>query len=146
MPVRTVTTSNWKISETVQGMVSLEVTVSAGTYVRALARDIGKALGVPAVADSIRRLCSGVFSVDDASVELDCSGSLLTMGDALRSVMKTIPLTEEETRRIANGMAVSSNETNTAALLNHCGRLIAIGFGDGLSIVPKTVFIKPEEL
>ena len=41
--------------------------VSTGTYVRALARDLGRALGCGAHLDSLRRTAVGPFSVDDAA-------------------------------------------------------------------------------
>ncbi|MGH7545622.1 MAG: tRNA pseudouridine(55) synthase TruB, partial [Gemmatimonadota bacterium] len=46
--------------------VSFEVDGSAGTYVRALARDIGEDLGVGAHLTALRRLEVGAFRVEDA--------------------------------------------------------------------------------
>ena len=46
--------------------LTIEVHCSAGTYVRAIARDLGERLGVPAHLSALRRLRSGQFSVDDA--------------------------------------------------------------------------------
>lgn len=43
------------------------VTVSAGTYVRAIARDLGAALGTGGHLESLRRLGSGPFLVDSAA-------------------------------------------------------------------------------
>lgn len=47
-------------------VLSYEVLCSKGFYVRSLARDIGEALGSKAHIRSLRRLSSGVFSVDQA--------------------------------------------------------------------------------
>ncbi len=44
----------------------LLVTCSAGTYVRALARDVGRALGTRAHLRTLRRVASGPFAVEDA--------------------------------------------------------------------------------
>ncbi|MGD9034309.1 MAG: tRNA pseudouridine(55) synthase TruB [Desulfobacteraceae bacterium] len=46
--------------------VTMKVTCSRGTYVRSLAADLGKELGPGAHLKSLRRLCSGPFSVEDA--------------------------------------------------------------------------------
>lgn len=46
--------------------VTMKVTCSRGTYVRSLAADLGKELGPGAHLKSLRRLCSGPFSVRDA--------------------------------------------------------------------------------
>lgn len=48
------------------GVVRYCVEVSPGTYVRALARDLGQLLGCGAAVESIRRERSGCFSVDEA--------------------------------------------------------------------------------
>ncbi|MEA3267226.1 MAG: tRNA pseudouridine(55) synthase TruB, partial [Candidatus Fermentibacteria bacterium] len=59
MPERTVSVSDWSLGELSENRIALEVTVSSGTYVRALARDIGAAMGIPAIADNIRRTMAG---------------------------------------------------------------------------------------
>jgi len=45
---------------------TVEVACSAGTYIRALARDIGERLGCGAHLAELRRLASGPFTLDDA--------------------------------------------------------------------------------
>ncbi|RMH64287.1 MAG: tRNA pseudouridine(55) synthase TruB [Calditrichaeota bacterium] len=40
--------------------------VSKGTYIRALAHDLGQSLGVPAVLKALRRTAIGAFTVDEA--------------------------------------------------------------------------------
>ncbi len=47
-------------------LLSLEVTCSQGTYIRALARDIGRALGCGAYLVELRRSRSGKFTIDQA--------------------------------------------------------------------------------
>lgn len=56
---------------------SFEVTCSAGTYIRALARDLGEGLGVGAHLTALRRTSVGDFSVDGAM-----SGQALREGDS----------------------------------------------------------------
>ncbi len=46
---------------------SFEVTVSSGTYIRALARDIGNELGIPSMLEELRRIKILDLSVEDAS-------------------------------------------------------------------------------
>lgn len=50
------------------GLVQIDVRIhcSSGTYVRALARDLGKALGTSGYAKSLRRISIGDFHVKDA--------------------------------------------------------------------------------
>jgi tRNA pseudouridine55 synthase len=51
-------------------LVTLDVTCSAGTYIRSLAHDLGGALGVGASLDALERTASGSFTIEDA-VDLD---------------------------------------------------------------------------
>lgn len=54
---------------TVEGsLVQLRVRCSAGTYVRAIARDLGEALGVGGHLTALRRTWSGGFGLEDAVV------------------------------------------------------------------------------
>jgi tRNA pseudouridine55 synthase len=46
--------------------VTIEVAGGGGLYIRALADDIGAALGVPAALTALRRTAVGAFQVDDA--------------------------------------------------------------------------------
>lgn len=45
---------------------TIECTVSKGTYIRSLARDIGKSLNVPAVLHSLTRTKQGAFNINQA--------------------------------------------------------------------------------
>ena len=49
-------------------LITLDITCSAGTYIRSLAVDIGKKLGTVAHLKNLRRLSSGLFEVDDAMI------------------------------------------------------------------------------
>jgi tRNA pseudouridine55 synthase len=52
--------------QTLPAAVVVEITVSNGYYVRALARDLGARLGVPAHLSALRRLASGSFDLSEA--------------------------------------------------------------------------------
>jgi tRNA pseudouridine55 synthase len=70
-------------------LITIDVSCSAGTYIRSLAVDIGKKLGTVAHLRNLRRLSSGLFNVENAVnlKELD-----LCTGEAL--LKKVIPLHE----------------------------------------------------
>lgn len=73
--------------------LELEITCSAGTYVRALARDLGKLLGVPAHLAGLRRLASGPFRVEQA-LPLDAlreSAVGETAGLAIAEALASLP-------------------------------------------------------
>ena len=67
------------------GVFTLEVTCSAGTYVRVLAADLGYALGGGAHLRRLRRTAVGSFSVDEARpVEAVGEDAVLPPMDAMR--------------------------------------------------------------
>jgi tRNA pseudouridine55 synthase len=89
-----------------------ETACSKGTYVRALCRDWGLKLGVPAHLERLRRLRSGPFGIEQA-VELEAwaaspepQNSLLPMRDAVRG-MAQVTLAPGLIRRWASGQTVS---------------------------------------
>lgn len=66
IPLRTVTISEFEITEIALPTVHFRVVCSKGTYIRSLAHDFGKALEAGAHLSSLRRTKIGQFSVDNA--------------------------------------------------------------------------------
>lgn len=62
---RKVRIASLEIKSFAPGLITLEMDCSKGTFVRALAHDLGQLLGCGAVADHIRRLRIGPFRVED---------------------------------------------------------------------------------
>lgn len=146
MPLRSVTVTDWSHGEMAHGRISLEATVSGGTYVRALARDIGQSLGVPAVADEIRRTAVWNFSIEEASPEPASPHALLDMASAVSRGYPVVPLSREGALRVVHGMPVAGSMTGVAALVGPGGGLLAMGTGNGEDIRPTTVLASKEEL
>ncbi|GMO44945.1 MAG: tRNA pseudouridine(55) synthase TruB [Treponemataceae bacterium] len=73
------------------------VSCSAGTYIRSLARDIAQSCGSAGYLDSLRRLCVGGFSVEQAGNS--ACPALLPMTPALASRCGLIPLTLDAARK-----------------------------------------------
>ncbi|MBP9869126.1 tRNA pseudouridine(55) synthase TruB [Patescibacteria group bacterium] len=65
-PKKMVTISELKLLEYAWPNLTFEVSCSSGTYVRALARDIGEKLGVGAYLTALRRTRIGDFRIEDA--------------------------------------------------------------------------------
>ncbi len=140
MPEREVTVTEWSAGELSGNRMTLEVTVSAGTYIRALARDIGTALNIPAVADNIRRTMAGSFSLTEASKQDCCSESLLTMAEAMRGY-PTIEVDAAHFTGILHGNPLNSEVQGTAVAVDPNGNLIAVGIGNGTLFQPKVVLV-----
>lgn len=90
---------------------SMDVTCSAGTYIRSLCDDIGKALGCGAVMTELRRTEANGFSIENAVTlqELEKLVSENNLTNVITSVEKAlmsypeITVTEPQARRFRNG-------------------------------------------
>jgi len=65
-PAARVTVHGWKLSELTRESLRATITCSGGTYIRALARDLGRAAGSAAHLSALRRVAMGSLSVADA--------------------------------------------------------------------------------
>ncbi len=117
-----------------------------GTYIRALARDLGRLTASAAHLSSLRRTRSGPFSVSSA-VSLDT----LRAGEAtLRPALDALPtiphvaLTGEAAEQVFRGIAVSrTGDAVTAALVDErSGALVAYAVADGARWQPRVVMQK----
>ena len=133
--------------------MSVRVACSAGTYIRVLAEDIGKALGCGAHLSALRRTRAGKFGLDRA-VRLDeleskrgDSATFVSMNDAL-SHIPAVTLPEGRLAPTRNGMSsrVFNQEFadgETARMLDESGNLVAIGAysADEMSVRPRIVLM-----
>ena len=138
-----VTVHEWIVHEWRRDEVDVTVTCSAGTYVRALARDVGRAAGSAAHLGALRRLRSGPFDVRDAAT-LDAvrsgGASLLPPVAAVPS-MPFLTLDADSVRQVRMGrdVAVAGPGADRAALVDHAGTLVAIAHRQGDWWHPRTV-------
>ncbi len=96
------------------------VSCSAGTYVRTLAEDFGKRLGVGAHLAELRRRRVGDFSLDRAvmleqlkiNVAEESVGKILVPMDAALSRFPFVTLSREDVHRIQNGLQVRTTEVD----------------------------------
>ncbi len=115
------------------GVRDLDVIVdcSSGTYIRALARDLGEALGVGGHLTALRRTRVGGFEVTDAaSLDTLADATLLTPADAARRVMPILEVTADEARDLRHGKRLHGQaERLTAsevAAVDPAGELVGI--------------------
>lgn len=119
-------------------LVDVDVTVSCstGTYIRAIARDVGAALGVGGHLTALRRSSSGPFAtadarpVEEAAEALAGPGSgpgVLGLTDAARAVFPARELTVEEAVALGYGQRVPATGTpGLHAAVAPDGRLVAL--------------------
>jgi len=88
--------------------IELEVCASKGYYVRALARDLGERLGVPACLSALRRTQSGGFTLEEAwPWPLPDDAVPLPLTAAARRCMPTLELEPDGARRARLGQSLS---------------------------------------
>jgi tRNA pseudouridine55 synthase len=107
--------------------------------VRALARDLGARLGVPAHLAALRRTESGAYSLEDAvPLEALAPSSLRTGIAAVRGV-PLVPVDAAAARALAQGKRVHSDAAFTGTGLAHLGEeLVAlVHLEDGLLVVER---------
>lgn len=124
--------------------VWFEVTCGAGTYIRAIARDAGVELGVPAHLLELRRTGIGPWTVDDALAMPDLDrgpDALRTPVDAVAHLAR-VEVDAEAARRLARGLrlpAPGDAPDGTVAVLSE-GALVAIATVADGSLAPRKVF------
>ena len=135
-------------------VVDVDVTVecSSGTYIRALARDLGNSLGVGGHLTALRRTNVGPYSLDQARTleQLAEDLEVLEMSQAARALMPNRELSVDETteisfgRRIAAGPAAGTPAAATAdkpaAAFAPDGSLVALLADSGSFAKPVLVF------
>lgn len=90
--------------------VDIEVDCSSGTYIRALARDLGRSLGVGGHLTALRRTRVGPYGLDVARTldQLEASFDVLSLAAAARVTFPARELTADEARRLAHGQRLKA--------------------------------------
>jgi tRNA pseudouridine55 synthase len=135
-----VTVYEWTVEALGDGRLSATITCSSGTYIRSLARDLGKLCGSVAHLAALRRTRIGPFDVRDA-VPPDKSGdrSVIPAADALIGLTRQV-VAGDDLLRLAHGRPVVAREDgSTAALVDDSGALVAVGEREGDWWQPRVV-------
>ena len=148
----------WDATDPDRPVAVLDVVCSAGTYVRALARDLGERTGSAAYLGALTRTGSGPFGIDDA-VALDEIRAAAADGpaglipilrpiDAGLEAFPEVPLTAAETQAVARGQFVTP-EAGLPGPADHYRlrdperALVAIATRSGGRLAPDKVFASP---
>jgi len=108
--------------------LDVAVECSSGTYIRALARDLGADLGVGGHITALRRVRSGGFGADEA-VGLDAIGpaDVLGLADAARRIFPCVTVDAAAAVDAAFGRALPLRlESGPTAVLDPAGRLLGL--------------------
>jgi tRNA pseudouridine55 synthase len=143
------------LKDNLDGTFDFEVRVvcSSGTYVRTLAEDFGKKLGVGAHLAELRRQRVGDFPIESAAtldqlklnVAEESLGKVLLLPDAALTRLPYLDLDPEEVSRVLNGRSINTvaewSSGEQVRLRNPEHGLIAVGVVDAVSqtIHPRVV-------
>ncbi len=125
--------------------VAVRVVCSSGTYVRALARDLGAALGVGGHLTMLRRTRVGGYGLDRAHTldELAEDLTVLDLDTAARDGFASVDLTPEQAADVRFGRALPDLRLTVAptALFDPDGHFLALYEPKGSGARPVAVFV-----
>ena len=138
----------------------LEARCGKGTYVRALARDLGRALGALGHVAALRRTRVGAFGEDEAVTlaELEAAKESAAAGDALtrwlkpiETALRDIPvlaLSGSDAARLRQGQSVLLRGRDAPIIegtvyATSRGKLVAVGEMQEGELRPKRIFNLP---
>ena len=142
------------------GFLDVDATIrcSSGTYIRALARDLGATLGTGGHLTALRRTAVGPYRLDQAHTLEDMAAAasastwLTPMADAAGAAFPRIELTADEARRLAQGARLPvaaapaqpadhhAGEAAPLAAVAPDGTLVALVTADGGHLRSLAVF------
>jgi tRNA pseudouridine55 synthase len=133
LAARAVTISAFEVLESRAGELDVRIECSSGTYIRALARDLGALLGVGGHLSALRRTRIGPFSVSDAGLLGDTlMESLRSPASVATELFESVQLTEDETRELMQGKRPRLVNLD-ADLTDSAGPIAAIGQNGNLT-------------
>ncbi len=133
------------------GMVDIDVAVSCstGTYIRAIARDLGQALGTGGHLTALRRTRVGPYRVEDARTLDELAGKFefIPLAQAAAAAFGHLRLTAEQARLVSHGVRLPAAEAGVGAAdapiaaFGPDGSLTALLVQHGGEMRPLAVFV-----
>ena len=127
--------------------VSVRVVCGAGTYIRALARDIGEKLEVGGHLIALRRTRSGVFDSMISLEALQQDPKVMDLATAVKTGFQHLVLTEQEANKAVNGVRLSAPndlDLGHVGLISPEGRAIGLFENSDSILHPLVVFATNE--
>jgi tRNA pseudouridine55 synthase len=149
----------WDGTDPERPIAVIDVACSAGTYIRALARDLGETLGSAAYLGALTRTASGPFTLatalpldDIRAAAADGPEGLLPLLQPLDTGLDAFPvvvLAPEEVAAVARGQFIRPagglpGPGDRYRLRDGAGTLVAIASASGGRLAPDKVFVAPE--
>lgn len=151
-PARSVEIRSIALIDWQQPVATLDVTCGKGTYIRALAADLGKVLGCGAHLAALRRMATGGFVVVDA-LTLDALGALdeasrdasLRSVDCLLEALPRLDLTSNDASHVRHGRTIVTNaaSSNRFRAYDAAGALLGVLTHANGTLIPERLVRDP---
>ncbi len=125
---RRVTIRELVVHEVAGADVRISVRCSSGTYIRAIARDVGAALGVGGHLTSLRRTAVGPYDLAAAHTidELSDSFTMLPIAEAARAAFASVDLDQTQADDVRVGRALDLELPALTAVFAPDGEFLAL--------------------
>ncbi len=122
--------------------VDISVRCSSGTYIRAIARDLGATLGVGGHLTALRRTAVGPYTLEHARTleELDEEFAVLPIADAARAAFPAYELDAEQAQEVRYGRKLALPLATLTAVFAPDGEFLALYEPAGAGARPVAVF------
>ncbi|HWC35631.1 MAG TPA: tRNA pseudouridine(55) synthase TruB [Mycobacteriales bacterium] len=123
--------------------LDVHVACSTGTYVRALARDLGATLGVGGHLTALRRTRSGPYRVDQARgiEDLEAAFTVIPLGEAVADAFPVLTVSDEDAVRLGHGQRLTLElSSSPSGVFAPDGRVVALVEARGGEARPICVF------
>jgi tRNA pseudouridine55 synthase len=148
LPPRRVTVSAFELRDVRRhaAVVDLDVEIrcSSGTYVRALARDLGAALGIGGHLTALRRTRVGAYGLDQARTldELASDLAVIPLGAAVAAAFPRQDVSADEARVVGHGgwLPTATGRQGPIGLFGPGEELLALAEERGGRLRPLVVF------
>jgi tRNA pseudouridine55 synthase len=129
--------------------LDLAVRCSSGTYVRAIARDLGAALGVGGHLTALRRTAVGPFPLSAARTldELAEDFAVLPLAEVARAAFPAVDLDPEQAAHVGHGrrLDLTLPAPGPVALFDPAGEFLALYEQRGAEAAAVAVFTEPAQ-
>jgi tRNA pseudouridine55 synthase len=129
--------------------VTFRATVSSGTYIRAIGRDLGQRLGVGAHLTRLRREAIGSLRVEEAVALDDLSPATVIPAQRVVGDLPAVELDAAGREEVAHGRAVADprvgrdRDAGTEVALLHGGELVGMARVESGWLRPEVVLLTP---
>lgn len=143
IPARPVTIHELTVHAVRGADVDITVRCSSGTYIRAIARDVGEALGVGGHLTALRRTAVGPYDLTFARTleELADDFAVLPIADAARAAFPTRELDDAQAADVRVGRRIDLEIDSLTAVFAPDGEFLAVYEPAGTSAKPVAVFV-----